>query len=213
MTGDSWGSPVDSAAVQALSPLLLSDYAVGEQVDWLRLSRSWETDFPSDYVAFMSAYGAGGISDAFEVLRPDGRSTGDSDGMSGETANARAVWPSTSLPTEGSSSPKSPVIAWGVTVGADVVCWLTGNGNPDRWPVVVVSRDGLSRWASYECGMVEFLRRVFSGELEACPFSDATLWGTGGQKFVHWQEERRLLESGVDPWTGEPDPLAGIGFD
>lgn len=58
MTGDSLGSPVDSAAVQALSPLLLSDYAVGEQVDWLRLSRSWETDFPSDYVAFMSAYGA-----------------------------------------------------------------------------------------------------------------------------------------------------------
>ncbi|MFE3379895.1 SMI1/KNR4 family protein [Streptomyces anulatus] len=205
--------PVDSAAVQALSPLLLSDYAVGEQVDWSRLSRSWETGFPSDCVAFMSAYGAGGISDAFEVLRPDESSTGDPDGMAGETANARAVWPTASLPTEGSSSPRIPVIAWGVTVGADVVCWLTGNENPDRWPVAVVSRDGFSRWTSYECGMVEFLRRVFSGELEACPFSDATLWGTGAQKFVHWQEERRLLESGVDPWTGEPDPLAGVGFD
>ncbi|MFE3387062.1 hypothetical protein [Streptomyces anulatus] len=155
------GSPVDSAAVQTLSPLLLSDYAVGEQVDWLRLSRSWETDFPSDYVAFMSAYGAGGISDAFELLRPDESATEDSDGMTGETANAR---------------------------------------------------DGFSRWTSYECGMVEFLRRVFSGELEACPLSDATLWGTGAQKFVHWKEERRLL-SGVDPWTGEPDPLAGVGFD
>ncbi|MFJ6805138.1 hypothetical protein ACIQRK_03665 [Streptomyces anulatus] len=57
------------------------------------------------------------------------------------------------------------------------------------------------------------LRSVFSGELEACPFSDAILWGTGAQKFVHWQEERRLLESGVDPWTGEPDTLAGVGFD
>ncbi|EHM26140.1 hypothetical protein SPW_5492 [Streptomyces sp. W007] len=60
---------------------------------------------------------------------------------------------------------------------------------------------------------MEFLRLVFSGELEACPFSDATLWGTDAQKFVHWQEERRLLESGVDPWTGGPDPLAGVGFD
>lgn len=213
MTGDSLDSPVGLAAVQALSPLLVSDYAVGEHVDWPLLSRLWGTGFPSDYVAFMSVYGAGGISDAFEILRPDESSTGDSDGMAGETANARAMWPSASRPVEGFSAPKSPVIAWGVTAGADVVCWLTGNENPDRWPVVVVSRDGFSRWESYECGMVEFLRRVFSGELEACPFSDATLWGTGEQKFVHWKEERRMLESGVDPWTGEPDPLAGIGFD
>ncbi|WP_181009205.1 SMI1/KNR4 family protein [Streptomyces sp. SM11] len=206
-------SPVGSAAVQALSPLLRSDYAVGEQVDWSNLTRSWGTGFPSDYVAFMSAYGAGGISDAFEVLRPDEFSAGDSDGMAGETANARAVWPSEYRPVEGFSSLKSPVIAWGVTAGADVVCWLTRDESPDRWPVVVVGRDGFSRWASHECGMAEFLRRVFSGELEACPFSDATLWGTGAQRFVHGKEERRLLESGVDPWTGGPDPLAGIGFD
>ncbi|SCK09835.1 hypothetical protein YUYDRAFT_00690 [Streptomyces sp. ScaeMP-e48] len=177
------------------------------------MARSWGTDFPTDYVAFMSAYGVGGISDAFEVIHPDEFGVRDSGGMAGETANARAVWPAEFMPTEGPSPAKSPVIAWGVTVGSDVVCWLTRGENPDQWPVVVVSRDGFSRWTSYECGMAEFLRRVFSGELEACPFSDATLWGTGVQKFVHWKEELRLLESGVDPWTGEPDPLAGIGFD
>ncbi|WP_328394129.1 hypothetical protein OHS70_05205 [Streptomyces sp. NBC_00390] len=61
--------------------------------------------------------------------------------------------------------------------------------------------------------MAEFLRRLIIGEFDACPISDTTLWNAGTGRFLHWREERRLQDEGIDPWTGEPDPYADIGFD
>ncbi|GLW04645.1 hypothetical protein Slala05_82750 [Streptomyces lavendulae subsp. lavendulae] len=41
---------------------------------------------------------------------------------------------------------------------------------------------------------------------------DASLWGEHPPHFVHWREEQRRLESGIDPYTGEPDPYLGVEF-
>jgi hypothetical protein len=103
------------------------------------------------------------------------------------------------------------MLLWGETSGADALCWLTLGDAPDEWPVAVWKRHG--GWALYHCGMVEFLLRVFRAELDACPFSDASLWGETAPRFLHAREEQRLREAGIDPWTGAPDPLADLGFD
>jgi hypothetical protein len=36
------------------------------------------------------------------------------------------------------------------------------------------------------------------------------LWGKQPATFLTWREEQRLLKEGLDPWTGEPDPFAGM---
>lgn len=67
-----------------------------EQVDWDALRGAWRVGFPSDYRAFMTTYGAGGIDDAFSVLTPEaatqpafGQELGS---MAGETATMRHLW-------------------------------------------------------------------------------------------------------------------------
>ncbi|MFJ3859217.1 SMI1/KNR4 family protein [Streptomyces sp. NPDC090085] len=180
-----------------------------ERVDWGAVERGWGTRFPSDYVAFMATWGAGGVDDAFSVVRPEAPTEEFSQEMAGETANARALW----RPGQESYGPgagRLPVIAWGVSCGADIACWLTEGSDPDRWPVAVWKRHGRTPWTVHDCGMAEFLRKVFLGELADCPFSDASLWGAASPRFLHWQEEQRLCGLGIDPWTGEPDPYAGL---
>lgn len=38
--------------------------------------------------------------------------------------------------------------------------------HPDNWPVLVWGRSTIPNWIVYECGMVEFLRRVAAGEFK-----------------------------------------------
>jgi hypothetical protein len=78
---------------------------------------------------------------------------------------------------------------------------------------ILWERHGWPHWKTYDCGMAEFLRRLFTRGFDACPLSDASLWGEPSPKFVHWREEQRRWESGIDPYTGEPDPYFGMKFD
>ncbi|MFF2949833.1 hypothetical protein ACFVVU_00575 [Kitasatospora sp. NPDC057965] len=104
------------------------------------------------------------------------------------------------------------VSAWGGGRGADVIGRLTYDGDPDRWPVLVRERHAWPHWWLYDCGMAEFLRRLFTRDFDQCPLGDASLWGDPSPHFVHWREARRRFESGVDPFTGEPLPWSGRGF-
>ncbi|PJE97230.1 hypothetical protein CUT44_13720 [Streptomyces carminius] len=195
--------------------VLAPDAGADEGVDWEALSAAWGFRFPSDYMAFMEFYGAGGISDSLEVLRPLGPDRMDVDGMATETANARDQRPPDSA---AGGAPcvvgtAESVVAWGVTSAADVLCWLASPADPDQWPVAVLRPSLVSRWTVHPVGMAEFLRRLLAGEFDSCPLSDTTLWQAGTGQFLHWREEKRLLAEGIDPWTGEPDPYAGLQFD
>ncbi|WP_406466421.1 hypothetical protein OH738_39900 [Streptomyces hirsutus] len=81
--------------------------------------------------------------------------------------------------------------------------------NPDQWPVIVWRGHGNPRWALFNCGRAEFLRRLVTAEFDACPLSDLSLWGRVGA-FVHHEEQERRFHAGLDPMTGEPDPYAGM---
>ncbi|MGW5114063.1 SMI1/KNR4 family protein [Streptomyces noursei] len=198
----------------ALLRIMPPESGFGEDINWADLQRAWGTGLPSDYMAFMADYGAGEISDAFSIVRPQklGAASSDMSGMAYETANARGLWQPAPAPS-GEGAGKAPVIAWGVSAGADILCWLTGNRDPNQWPVAVLGRHTEALWKSYDCGMTEFLRRLFHGEFDECPLSDDTLWGNASPKFLNYREIERLRESGVDPWTGEPDPYADMMFD
>lgn len=207
--------PSEGTALAALMAAMSPEGGADEQVDWEAMRRAWGVEFPRDYIAFMSTYGSGGIAAALEVLTPEA-STQPQGGpgfgsMAGETVIMRELWESEGGP-DGVDVGPDHVLAWGVSCGADVLGWLTVGDDPSKWPVIVWERQGSPHWKIYECGMTEFLRRLFIKGFDECPLSDASLWGKRTPRFLHWREEQRLRESGVDPYTGEPDPYFGMDF-
>jgi hypothetical protein len=78
----------------------------------------------------------------------------------------------------------------GITADSSAVLpWGSGsNANELGWRRQI--RYGDSRWALFDCGMVDFL---------------VALWGVTAP-FVHWREQQRRWLAGLDPETGEPDP-------
>ncbi|WP_180686302.1 MULTISPECIES: hypothetical protein [Streptomyces] len=187
-----------------LLSVMRTDQGEDEQVDWEALRSAWGFGFPSDYVAFMSHYGAGGIDDSFSVLVPNEPDDVGQGGVAGETRNAIGLW------TAGTAH----VLAWGVTVAADIICWKTEHEDPDRWPILVWRRQKSSpRWVEYDLPMSGFLCGLFFQEFDDCPLSDSTLWGSRSPRFINHRQEQRLYDAGIDPWTGEPDPYADLSFD
>lgn len=183
--------------------------AAGDVVDWqTEAADLGVASFPRDYQEFVAAFGAGSFEDIFFVSIP----------RSGTPAAPLTVgW----LPDPGAmddwQDPRArsryllaDMLVWGQTSGADTLCWVTTDPDPQRWPVAVWARqDG--GWAIYECGMVEFLLRVLRADFAACPLSVTTLWGRGNARFLNFRDEERLLDEGVDPWTGEStDPFADL---
>jgi hypothetical protein len=182
----------------------------GDDVDWPEMEQSWGVKFPDDYRGFMRIYGHGGIEDAFSIAAMDTMEHPDSaSSVARETANARGLWEPAPAPRGAGTGPH-PVIAWGVTVGADIVCWNVKDADPNRWGTAVWRRHAHPHWEFHKCGMVEFLILLLSRGFSECPLSDASLWGAAPVKFLHWREEGRLVREGIDPWTGEPDPYAGM---
>jgi len=181
----------------------------GDSVDWDAIEASWGTRFPSDYKEFMAEYGEGAIDDYLALMVPETHvgPGGESSymGMQQESANAEDVWRATG--PEVAEIPR--LIAWGGDSSADILCWPATDSDPDKWPVVVWNRDD-ARWTEYPCGMVEFLCRLFRAEFDECPLGGVSLWGVGSARFLHTEEEQRLRKAGISPWTGEPDPYAGM---
>lgn len=181
----------------------------GDAVDWSVVEASWGTPFPDDYKEFMAEYGEGAVGDYLGVLlaEPHGGIDGRPAhmGMAQESLNAEDTW--RAKPPNSSGLPR--LITWGLDSSADILCWRADGDDPSAWPVVVWSR-GRARWSEYACGMTEFLCRLFRAEFDACPLGDLSLWGTASPRFLHRDEERRLRATGIDPWSGDPDPYAGM---
>lgn len=180
-------------------------------VDWPALTGSWGRDFPGDYKQFMTVYGFGTIQNFLVVVEPEAKGPlprSEIGGMLQETATAELTWEHVrKAPQLSGVAPL--LIAWGVSAGADILCWDATSTDPDDWPVLVVHR-GDSLWRRYDCGMVEFLARLLRSGFDACPLSGTDLWGVPSAKFLTPAQERHLLGQGLDPWTGQPDPFAGM---
>jgi hypothetical protein len=180
-------------------------------VDWDFISRSWGTKFPDDYRRFIEIYGAGEIENFLAIFKPEpkgGVPGQESGGMVGESATVEAVWAGgVRLPELANSTPR--IISWGVDVNVNILCWDASHDHPDKWPILVYGADD-NLWSRYDCGMVEFLTRILRADFSTSPLGDVSLWGAGTAKFLNHREYVRLLKQGLDPWTGEPDPYAGM---
>ncbi|MDN3297607.1 SMI1/KNR4 family protein [Streptomyces ficellus] len=171
----------------------------GSDVDWEAVEDAWGTSFPSDYKAFMRHYGPGAIENFLSILEPSIDASGQPGGyMFEETWVAQDEWES-SGPSDAWSTPDA-ILAWAVDGTADLLCWQRTDENPDAWPVVVYER-GRDLWQRYECGMVEFLLRIFRSEHPRHPLSGTPLWGTAEPRFLTLSQERRITASGRDPWA------------
>ncbi|MGW9136522.1 SMI1/KNR4 family protein [Streptomyces sp. NPDC055681] len=195
--------------IDLLTRLMPPHPGAGDTVDWDSVERSWGTRFPGDYKELIAHYGAGAISDYLGFVLPESRAEKGGEpafqGMEAETLNALDYWRGKAPGKSG----RDQVIAWGVDSSADILCWRVTGDNPDAWPIVVWNQDDVI-WREYSCGVVEFLCRVLEAEFDECPLGGLTLWGNASPRFLHRDEEQRLRASGLDPWTGEPDPYAGM---
>lgn len=79
-------------------------------------------------------------------------------GLLDETGNARELWEMCRDEADFDVDPGS-IVAWGVTSGADIYCWVTTNEEPDRWPVLTYVRY-TDEMQLHPPGMAEFLRRL-----------------------------------------------------
>lgn len=170
---------------------VLPGAGMDEEVDWPVLEAAWGRRFPTDYMSFMAVFGSGGIAEAIGVVDP---STPEQThgGMTDETANARLTWQEEGSDT-GVPAGADDVIAWGATSGADILCWLTTDPDPDRWRVVIWGRGTRPNWIVYDCGMVEFLRRAASGEfrdLDPFPFNTCLYEEEYGAAPMAFESER-----------------------
>ncbi|WP_324786222.1 SMI1/KNR4 family protein [Streptomyces sp. H51] len=180
-------------------------------VDWAQMGESWGKEFPSDYRWFIGLYGSGTVQNYLVVQEPEPKGDlpkSEFGGMLHETVNARNAW------ARGKKSPElvraePELIAWAADSSADILCWDASGDDPGAWPVLVYNRDD-NLWSRYDCGMVEFISRLLRADFGDCPLGDLSLWGRQSAAFLTESEKRRLLKEGLDPWTGEPDPFAGM---
>ncbi|WP_051021512.1 hypothetical protein, partial [Nocardia araoensis] len=127
--------------------------------------------------AFMSVYGSGQFDTAdgnhgICILMPLPKESIylDDETFEEETENARGIWEMLGG-QEGLDIDPQHILAWGVTSGPDILCWLTTDPDPDRWPVLVCGRHTDETFTLFPCGMVEFLRRLILDEHDPCPLS------------------------------------------
>ncbi|MFH9355014.1 SMI1/KNR4 family protein [Kitasatospora sp. NPDC017646] len=193
--------------VAALMQVMSAEDGCGEGIDWPTVEAELGLRLPADYKAFMAVYGGGGIDGEAGILLPaapaeDGLT--DPGTIPEETANVRYVWEREGGRAALDVSPLD-LLAWGVTSGPDIMCWLTSGSDPDRWPVVVCRRSD-PIFQVHLMGMVEFLRRLCLREFETWPlYLSANFFGAP-PRYVHWRLEHMRWQAGLDPVTGEPAP-------
>ncbi|MFF8864784.1 SMI1/KNR4 family protein [Streptomyces sp. NPDC015139] len=178
------------AAVAALAMLLPVTAGVDEHVDWAEVEDAWGNRFPRDYVRFMQMYGAGVISDSISILLPalhaEGYPYAEGPGLRFETENARDTWEMCRDEADFDVHPES-IVAWGVSSGADIYCWVTADDDPERWPVLICGRHTSPEMQLHHLGMAEFLCKLLGDEA----FQQETISVVLPRKasFVHWRNE------------------------
>ncbi|RKR93016.1 hypothetical protein BDK92_7519 [Micromonospora pisi] len=200
--------PADLGALLRLMPPETESDTV---VDWDEIAESWGRAFPAAYQRFIAIYGAGMIEDYLVIGTPEPwvePPDGDGADMRAGTAFARVLWQDSRKERDLEGAiPR--LILWAVDSSGDNLCWDASDPDPEKWPVLLYNR-GKAIWRRYDCGMVEFLVRHLEGDFPTCPLGDVGLFGRRRATFLTRTEYMRRLRSGVDPWTGEPDPYAGM---
>ncbi|WP_369031161.1 MULTISPECIES: SMI1/KNR4 family protein [Streptomyces] len=182
----------DLTGIEALRQLLPPPPDAGEDIDWQAAEAKWGTGFPRDYRDFMSVYGVGGIESEEEIGEvgilgpfPTGAYPFSPDDFEDETGNAQLAWEEEGADQDDLDLDPEHILAWGYTSHADILCWLTSDPDPDKWPVLLFARHGSKTCEVVPLGMVEFLRRLLVGEL-----ASFSMEFTPEPRFEHWRKGR-----------------------
>ncbi|MFF9912731.1 SMI1/KNR4 family protein [Streptomyces sp. NPDC013457] len=184
-------------SIDVLLSLMPPHVGAGSVIDWDATEKVWGSPFPTDYKEFVKHYGAGSIENFLAVLQPSPDGSGR---MADETSVAQELWEELEGIPDVEAEPDR-ILAWAMDGTADLLCWMRTEDDPDEWPVVVYRRLE-DAWQLYECGMVEFLTRVFRAEFPQNPLSSTAMWGVPTPLFLTRREATRIRESGRDPWEG-----------
>ena len=145
-------------------------------IDWQRSEQTVNSRLPSDYEGFMRTFGPGSIAGFFYIEPPIAFESHSVQGMSvpSEELLTDMESPYPAFPEPGG------LIYLGGDSDADVV-FYRAVGEPDDWPIVVRRRHHGFResgWTQYDCGLVDFLMRMFHREFETDPLGGNPLWGS-----------------------------------
>jgi hypothetical protein len=146
----------------------------GEKIDWQAAQALWGTRFPKDYMAFMPVYGVGGIGSEEEIGDvgilapfPTGAYELSPDDLEDETGNARETCEEEGADQDELDLDPEHILARGYTPHADILCRLTSDPDPDKWPVLLFARHG-----SVPCEVVPWPNKFGGGacrRTRACP--------------------------------------------
>ncbi|NEC85947.1 hypothetical protein [Streptomyces sp. SID12501] len=163
------------------------------------MATEYSHGFPDDYREFMGIYGQGFFDDFLGVEPPtqDVYPLEVSATVRGRTADARFTG------EECEYDRPDLLIAWGLTVDSDLLCWRADSPDPNMWTTVLWRRQWLS-WEQFDCGMTEFLCRYATRDLPDVWTFDLPY---DGCRFVHDRDYKRLRALKIDPWG--PEPVAG----
>lgn len=177
-----------------LREVMSADQAEGDIFDWPAVEAELGTRLPSDYKEFMSVYGTGSVgTEGMTVLSPtapEGYPYGP-DRMADETVNLRDMWDDRwdKEPVIRGVDAAEQLLAWGVGHSdPDLYGWIMTSAEPDEWPVLVWRRGELPDFVRFDMGMVEFLRRLTTGDLPENPASNDLVWGKR-KPFIGWRAE------------------------
>ncbi|GGC88842.1 SMI1/KNR4 family protein [Chelatococcus reniformis] len=136
--------------------------------DWLRVETELGTALPSDYKAYIEAYGSGRIADFIWIFNPFTKR----ENINLLTQVPRQINVLRELADGGAPQPfplfpaPAGLLPVGMTDNGDVILWLTV-GSPDEWTVVI--NDSRSpEYAAHRRDLTGFLAGVLTGQ-EPCP--------------------------------------------
>ena len=140
------------------------------RIEWDAVAVRWGTRMPADYREFMDIYGAGTVSESFNIVWPlvPPRSGDHTDDLAGNTEVGRYLQdggPEEQVRVEG-------WIAWAYDVSANRLYWDTSSGDPDQWTVVRLDRSG--GWDDSGLTTTEYLAAFLAGAMPVPPA--VTLW-------------------------------------
>ncbi|RPK22912.1 hypothetical protein EES37_38310 [Streptomyces sp. ADI91-18] len=143
---------------------------------------------PSDYIAFIETYGAGGIDgDALWISPPYREAGGDS-----VVDMAALFWEqapesySRWLPPEVSAD---RLLRWGFVEDGTHLFWLMTGEDSDTWPIADLYEDG-GPFTIHKEGFAAYAQRW------CAPTPGPT---TEPIQFIHWREYGHLMEQGLNP--------------
>jgi hypothetical protein len=159
--------------VKKLASLVGLSERIQVTFDWPAVEASLSLTLPDDYKALAETFPEGSFQGFISLIRPGdfGESTSEFLGYYAHRLDDMRRWreddpqrfPLPIFPEPGGLLP------WGKSHRGDIFFWLTGNDDPNTWPVITTDID-VSYWSTFSNAVCSFLVEVVSGRFNGAPY-------------------------------------------